>query len=333
MGKATRILVFRFSSLGDIALAVPVVCEVLKQNPDCYIDFVTPSFAHDIFPVHDRLQLFTFDKKHKHKGITGLYALLKSFDLNKYEAVVDLHDVLRTKFLSSLSMLNRKKVFIIDKDRKSRNHFIKGLKNKPLLHTTEKYADVFRKAGLKVSLDHQLKNFLFDNIKKESSIGIAPFARHEGKRIDLDILHETAIVLSKKYQILIFASESELKTIESWTKTKNIQLFKVETLKEELIKMAAMQVMISMDSANMHLASLVGVPVVSIWGVTHPDAGFLGYGQRKDFVVQDESQTWRPTSIYGNKPGPKSNPNGMKNISTEIILQKVETVLKSNKNV
>ena len=73
-------------------------------------------------------------------------------------------------------------------------------------------------------------------------------------------------------------------------------------LKEELELMKKLDVMVSMDSANMHLASLVGTRVVSIWGATHPYAGFLGWGQRMDDCVQRDDLKCRPCSIYGNKP-------------------------------
>ena len=65
--------------------------------------------------------------------------------------------------------------------------------------------------------------------------------------------------------------------------------------------MSHLDVMLSMDSANMHLASLTGIPVVSVWGATHPMAGFLGYNQDPENVIQIDLEC-RPCSIYGNKP-------------------------------
>jgi ADP-heptose:LPS heptosyltransferase len=56
-----------------------------------------------------------------------------------------------------------------------------------------------------------------------------------------------------------------------------------------------------MDSANMHLASLMGTRCISIWGSTHPYAGFLGFGQSEDDVVQVEDLTCRPCSVFGDK--------------------------------
>src|SRR5690606_21589646 len=72
------------------------------------------------------------------------------------------------------------------------------------------------------------------------------------------------------------------------------------TLSEELQTISNLDLMISMDSAGMHMASLMGIPVISIWGATHPFAGFLGYGQSEEDCVQIDLYC-RPCSVFGNK--------------------------------
>ena len=94
--------------------------------------------------------------------------------------------------------------------------------------------------------------------------------------------------------------------------------------------MSTLDIMISMDSANMHLASLVGIPVVSIWGATHPYAGFMGWGQSIDNAIQIDLPC-RPCSIYGNKPCMRGDYACLKNISPEQIVEKVEAVIRLNK--
>lgn len=326
MKKPFRILVLRFSSLGDVALSVPVIMSVLDNNKNVHIHYVTPKFMHDIFPQHPRLELLDFDKKTKHKGVFGLYGLLQSIDLNKYDVIADLHGVLRTKLLTTASILRGKKVFSIYKDRKNRNNLIQGKNDQPLRHITEKYADVFRKMNLKVDLDHQLKDLLFESKTFSESIGLAPFARHQGKMYPKDKLKKVVEILSKSYPIIIFGDKHELETVKSWRNIENVSFCEGNNLKEELKIMSRLQLMLSMDSANMHLASLVGVPVVSVWGVTHPHAGFLGYGQKMESIIQDETCTWRPTSIYGKKLGPEENPTGFDDISPEMIVQKIDQI-------
>ena len=101
-------------------------------------------------------------------------------------------------------------------------------------------------------------------------------------------------------------------------------------MRGELTFMSTLDIMISMDSANMHLASLVGIPVVSIWGATHPYAGFMGWGQSIDNAIQIDLPC-RPCSIYGNKPCMRGDYACLKNISPEQIVEKVEAVIRLNK--
>jgi len=81
-----------------------------------------------------------------------------------------------------------------------------------------------------------------------------------------------------------------------------------------------------MDSANMHLASLVNLPVVSIWGATHPLAGFMGYRQSEENAVQVEMDC-RPCSIYGKKQCKFGDYRCMTTITPQMILQKIIKVV------
>ena len=94
--------------------------------------------------------------------------------------------------------------------------------------------------------------------------------------------------------------------------------------------MSHLDVMVSMDSANMHMASLVNIPVVSIWGATHPLAGFMGYHQSLDNAVQTDMDC-RPCSIYGQKPCQFGDYRCMMAITPQMIVEKIANVLQSDK--
>ena len=100
----------------------------------------------------------------------------------------------------------------------------------------------------------------------------------------------------------------------------------LDGLKSELILMSHLDVMVSMDSGNMHLASLTATPVVSIWGATHPFAGFMGWRQNPDNAI-GLNLPCRPCSVYGNKPCLRGDYACLKNISPEMVLEKVVKVL------
>jgi ADP-heptose:LPS heptosyltransferase len=92
--------------------------------------------------------------------------------------------------------------------------------------------------------------------------------------------------------------------------------------------MSHLDVMLSMDSANMHMASLVATPVVSIWGATHPYAGFMGWGQDSANVIQVDLDC-RPCSIYGQKPCLRGDYACLNMIKPETIVEKINTLLQT----
>ena len=90
--------------------------------------------------------------------------------------------------------------------------------------------------------------------------------------------------------------------------------------------MSLLHVMVAMDSANMHLARLVAAPVVSIWGATHPWAGFYGYDLPGDWAVQSDLDC-RPCSVFGNKVCHRGDFACMQQVSSTTVLQKIEKVM------
>ena len=90
----------------------------------------------------------------------------------------------------------------------------------------------------------------------------------------------------------------------------------------ELALISHLDVMVSMDSANMHLAALTHVPVVSIWGATHRYAGFMGYGVSTQLIVETDLPC-RPCSVFGNKPCHRGDYACLRNILPQTIVKRV----------
>jgi len=321
MSKPKKILAFRFSAMGDAAMTVPVLRAVLQQNPGTEIILVSRPFFKPIFNDIPNLKFVGINLKN-YKGVIGLYHLFKELKKHNPDAIADLHDVLRTKVLRLFFKTKAYKIAVIDKDRKVKKKLTR-LKNKvlkPLKTTHERYADVFRKLGFKVDLNkiqantkpdlsQQVKLFL-NTFENQKVIGIAPFAAHEGKQYPLKKIEElTKDLLSnnKKVNILLFgggASEKEkLNELEKTNRNRVVNVAGLFSFKEELQLISRLQLMLSMDSGNGHLAALFGVPVISIWGATHPYAGFAPFNQANTQQILPDLQKFPqlPTSIYGNK--------------------------------
>ncbi len=314
-----HILVFRFSSLGDIAMTVPVIKLLLQQYPQLHITFVSVAFVKPLFEDIERLHFVAADIRGKHKGVAGLYRLYRSLNKDvQFDAIADLHNVLRTQILRIF--FTGKKIAVIDKGRKEKRMLTRQHHKvlMPLPSTFQRYADVFKKLDLPVELDVQkgIKSLQSTPVKaweewKEKGykiIGIAPFARYEEKTYPQEKMEQVIALLLQHRQVKIglLGGKEDVPLLNQMAAVDRKSIHVVAgsfSFSEELSCIAQLDVMISMDSANMHLASLYAVPVVSVWGGTHPYLGFLGWGQLLDNCVQIDLKC-RPSSVFGNKPCP-----------------------------
>ena len=291
----------RFSSLGDVAMTIPVLKELIIQYPQIEITFLSREKFRPLFDDLPNLDFLAVDLEGKHKGLLGLYRLYKELKKMEFSAVADLHQVLRSRiirmFFSSLPV----KSAVLNKGRKERKALArqKNKIRKPLKPMVERYADVFRNLGMELELTHRLPE---NHTEKENAIGIAPFAMYEGKMYPLEKMRSVALKIAESgTKVYLFGGKNETEELERWEKL-NPNIVSIAgkfDLKKELELIKRLKLMVSMDSANMHLASMAGTRVISIWGNTHPFMGFLGYGQSMEDVIQDETLTQRPTSVFG----------------------------------
>ncbi len=348
--KTEHILIIRFSALGDIAMTVPVVYALAKEYPDVRVTMLSQPFARPLFEdLAPNVSFMGADIKEEYKGIKGLNALYRRLTAKNFTAVADLHNVLRSSYLRMRFNLDQNHVAHINKHREERRE-LTSQKNKVLrqLPTSfENYAEVFARLGYPIhhfdftsiftppqdSL-RQLPAAIGDKKDFQQWIGIAPFAAHQGKAYPLRLLEMVIEGIVKRHpscRVFLFGGgdkERELldDIVKKHERCTNVAAT-LHGLHEELVLMSHLDVMVSMDSANMHLASLVGTTVVSIWGATHPYAGFMGWQQREDNAVQ-VAMPCRPCSIFGNKPCFREDYACLYDITPEAIINKVEENLK-----
>ena len=351
--KKEHILVIRFSAMGDVAMVVPVVWSLARQYPDVRITVLSRAFARPFFDkLAPNVNFMVADLKKEYRGLKGLNALYRRLAAKQFSAVADLHNVLRSEYLRLRFNMGHYRVAHIDKHRKGRRH-ITSAKHKQLTQqptSFENYADVFRRLGYPVDIQFHsifppeggMLNLLPPPINFKNSdeqwIGIAPFAAHPGKVYPPEKMEEVikhVIEHNPHARIFLFGrGEQEEHWFRQWCErywlcTQAGEYAK--SLEQELILMSHLDVMVSMDSSNMHLASLVGIPVVSIWGATHPYAGFLGWGQQQENIIQTDLDC-RPCSIYGQKPCRRGDFACMNSIKPQTIIERINTLLQTKQN-
>ena len=329
-----KLLIIRFSALGDIAMTVPVVHDLAVQYPDLEITMLSRPMAEPLFEqLPKNVHFLAADLKGRHKGMLGLERLRKDYHLEDFDYIADFHNVIRTICLRLDNQLRGQHVAVIDKGRKGKRALTRQ-KNKVFVQQAtsfERYAKVLEQLGFPIKPQFvKLDYSAFCEKQKalnETWIGIAPFAKHPAKVYPLEKMEEVIKALSERENTTIFlfggGEEEKQLIVGLCAKYPNVQAAQSQQgLKGELALMGQLDVMLSMDSANMHLASLIGTRVVSIWGGTHPYAGFWGWNQKPSDCIQLDLPC-RPCSVYGNKPCFRGDYACLNGITPSQIIEKL----------
>ena len=333
-------LVIRTSAMGDVALTVPVIGSLCIQYTGINVTLLTRSEFKPFFNSIPSLQFFEARLNDRHKGLTGLFRLYKDIAATgDVDYVIDLHNVLRSKILRWFFRLTGSQTAVIDKGRAEKKRLIKGKTKYQLKHSVRRYIDVFLKAGLDISPEHW-KSIIpscgaYERIiglmgnSGMINIGIAPYSRHTLKIWPEEYIIKLAGMISDKLKVKfwLFGGKEDYERLsrlqheipDSYLVAGNL------ILDEELALMSRLDMMISMDSANMHLAALTGVKVISIWGGTDPLAGFGAWTQPEEYSLRIpvEELTCRPCTIYGRGACRRGDHACMKWLTPEKVFDKL----------
>ena len=328
--------------MGDVAMTVPVLRAFVQQNPEVKITVVSRPFFKPFFEGIPNLSFFAFDEKQRHKGFLGLLRLFQDLKVLNIDAFADLHNVLRSKVVRTLFALSGKKTAFVDKARAEKKALTRAEDKvfKPLTTMFERHAKVFEDLGFTVDLsnptfpkkailDSELIQLIGENNQK--LIGIAPFAQYDSKVYPLDLMQEVINQLAENstYKILLFGGgKKEVELLNSLSKGKENVIVVAGQLKfqQELQLISNLDLMLSMDSGNAHIAAMLGVKVITLWGATHPFAGFSPFNQPMGNALVSDSNLFPklPTSVYGNKMV-EGYEDAMRTIAVEKIVSSVQS--------
>lgn len=345
MPKTKHILVIRLSAMGDVAMTVPVLRAFSIQNPDVKITVVSRPFFKPFFDTIPNVSFFGVDLKKRHKGFLGLLRLFSDLKELEITHVADLHNVLRSKVVRILFALSGKKVAATVKGRAEKKALTRA-ENKifePTKSMFERHVETFNKLSFQVDLSKPkfpekavLSNAILHKIGEISGmklIGIAPFAQYESKVYPLDLMQNVIDELGKhqNQKILLFGGGNEeiLKLNQLQNNHQNVIVVAGKlTFQEELQLISNLDIMLSMDSGNSHIAAMLGVNVITLWGATHPYAGFKPFNQPYEncLVSNRNKYPLLPTSVYGNKIVPGYE-DAMRTIAVNDVVFKVQSKL------
>ncbi len=338
-----NVLVMRLSALGDVAMTIPVLYPACRANPDTRFVMITKAWPASMF--HDRpdnLMVVGIDVNKEYKGLFGLIKLAshlrKQYNI---DAVADLHSVMRTWIIGAWMKLCGIPVARLDKQRARRKALINHKSDEPVTPTHDRYRQVFQQLGIEVPDDFTrlydgkplpVSPIVLDKEPGQRWIAISPFSAHEGKVYPLKLMEQVIAQLSKRDNYWIF--------LMGGGKAEKIALRAIARNNERVISMAEIKhgftdeyalfgkcdLMLTMDSANMHLASLMGLKAITIWGATAPACGFLGYGQDSGIDIQLDMDC-RPCSIYGERDCRYGDYRCLARITPDRVVERVVAAL------
>jgi ADP-heptose:LPS heptosyltransferase len=330
--------------MGDVAMTVPVLRALVLQHPDVKITMVSRPFFQPFFEGIPNVNFFGVDLKERHKGYFGLFRLFSDLRKLDIDLVADLHNVLRSKVVRTLFALSGKKVAATDKGR-AEKIALTSLTNKvfaPVKPMVERHVDTFKQFGFSIDLANYKfpeKAILSEEIfsitgtKNQNWIGIAPFAQYESKVYPTDLMQQVIDDLAKNKNVKIFLFGGGATEIQKLNQLQNnhdnvIIVAGKLSFEAEIQLISNLDIMLSMDSGNSHIAAMLGVKVITLWGATHPYAGFKPFNQPDDFCLTSDRKQYPflPTSVYGNKKVPGYE-NAMRTILPFQVIEKINSNL------
>lgn len=317
-------------------MTVPVIRALRKTYPGVKITVLTRPFYAPFFRGIRDMRFFHLNLKVRHKGFWGLFRLAYDAKKDGVDAVADMQDNISSSTIRKLLEITGCRVSHIDKGKGSKRRLCRrGHLNFHQLKTThERYADTLRDLGFEVTPQPAIDMTLpvplaigyLHGKKSGPWVGIAPFAAHQAKIYPIELMERVAAIIADKTQkVFVFGGGKEEERLAAQIASQRDNIISVigtMSLGDELNLMSNLDVMLTMDSVAMQMGSLVGTPVISVWGATHPYAGFYGLGQDPENAIQLPIEC-RPCSVGGVLPCRDGSLRCLREIPPEVIAEKV----------
>jgi lipopolysaccharide heptosyltransferase II len=324
--NAEKILIIRFSALGDVLLTTPFIRALKKKYPEFKMDYFVKSNFVDAVKLNPNLnQVFSWSSEKELSEITSI--LMQ----NNYDFVIDLQNNLRTKKIvrkigvssASFKKPNVKKFLLVH----TKLNLLKEKKTIP-----QRYIDVLPDfeldgKGLELFLPEGIESKF--NSEKEI-IGFAPGAFHYTKRWPLEYYEELGNQLVKEgYQIAIFGGKSDREICKDLQGkiTDSIDLSNDNDLFQTAKDMQKCKIVVCNDSGLMHTATAVGVPVASIFGSTVREFGFPPFGVN-NLVIENKGLSCRPCTHIGKAKCKKKHLNCLMELTPQQVHKEIEDFMR-----
>jgi ADP-heptose:LPS heptosyltransferase len=300
-----KILIIKPSSFGDIAQALPCANALKQAYPNCQISWVVFKNWEDILKLcPDIDKIITWDRK---SGVKGFFEVLNQVKHTEYDIIIDLQGLLRSALLAKFAKSKIKigvpgmkefSNFLIKEVYPERANINATLRNLETIHFLR--GKTFQlKVNIKINTD--ITNILNDNGILKDFIAFVPFARGSGKDWSVENYHKLIELIQAKFsstQIVVLGTKSDFGKIQS---NQAIDLCGKTSIEELAGILSKSKVVVGADTGPMHLAAILNVPSIFIFG--HSDinetAPYIG---RFSLLVNKENKdnidAIKPESVF-----------------------------------
>ncbi len=335
-----RILIVQTAFIGDVILSTPLVRSIRKTFPDSFISFLLIPQTKEVLANNPHLnEVLVYDKR-RNKGAGEFLRIVKRIAERKFDLAMIPHRSLRSALLAYLSRIPERIGFD-----KSAGSFL--FTRRLVYH--DNMHEVDRNLSLLSDFNHLPENRgpeLFPSfedffyvrqllsecgIKEDDKIvGIAPGSVWPTKRWISERFGEVSQLLMEKAgaKVIFLGSEEDRNLCEriAGSMEKKPKILAGETnILQSAAAVSFCKVILSNDSAPVHIASAMRRPVVAIFGSTIPEFGFAPYG--RGHVIVQKKMDCRPCGIHGKRRCSEKHFRCMKDITTEEVFEAVRSFL------
>jgi heptosyltransferase-2 len=341
-----KILIIRFSSIGDIVLATALLRVMRVRFPKAQIDFLTKQEYAALVRSNANINYtYEFDAA---GGFAGLRELKKKLRTEKYDLVVDIHNSLRSRYVRNGITKN---VVTINKHLLARTLLVAFKWNvyKNIVSISDRYIEPLKNysiandgKGLELYIPDEVRvgvNAVIAKLKLneyEKVVGLCPAAKHETKRWPRERFVNLGIQVAQKKnaKILLFGGPDDTKLCRTIVEAINTATGKryaedlsgTCSLLETAAVMEYCDVVVSNDTGLMHIAAAMKRTLVAIFGSTVKEFGFFPIGT-ESLVLERNDLSCRPCSHIGRKSCPQKHFRCMKDISTGEVVHACVSML------
>lgn len=338
----SRILIIQTAFLGDVILCTPLIKATRKLFPDSFISFLLIPQTKNIVENNPHLdEIIVYDKKGKDKGLKNFFKMVKKIKMKNFDLVIIPHRYLRSALLPYLAKIPQRigfdksiSSFLFTQKVTYQKNWHEVERNLHLLNDfsydlPDKIPELFP-GSEDFSYASQL---LQDSGVKEDdkTVGIAPGSVWAAKRWLAERFAEVSDLLTKEAgaKVIFLGSKEDEKLcleIANLMKEKPLILAGKTNILQSAVIISRCKVILSNDSAPVHIASAMKKPVVAIFGSTIPEFGFAPYGEGN--IIIEKKIECRPCGIHGKNKCPKKHFKCMTEITTQEVFEALLTKLK-----